>query len=59
MYVTTNPVNFTDSEIGYKYFICFYNTHKIVARCKTQKELELEIDEIILNGANDGRATFH
>ena len=59
MYVTENPINFTDSEIGYKYFVCFHNTHKIVKRCKTQNELEMELDDIIANGASDNGCTFY
>ena len=59
MYITENPVDLTDDDMGYKYFICFDNTHKIVARCKTQNELEIAIDQIIVNGTSDNGCTFY
>jgi hypothetical protein len=52
------PVNFEDRYIGYKYFICFHNTHKIARAVKTQFELEKELEDIIENGVVDGYFTF-
>lgn len=59
MFITENPINFSDKYIGCKYFIVFNNTHKIVGGFKTQKELEKRIDEILVDGAHDGSSIFY
>lgn len=59
MYITEEPFNLSSEDYGYKYFIVFHNTHKIVGRFKTQWELEERIDEIIESGQQDGGGTFH
>lgn len=58
MHITENPVNLTDREYGYKYFIEFDNTYKIVGRYKTQSELEEGIDEILENGISQESGTW-
>jgi DNA-binding XRE family transcriptional regulator len=46
-YVTKDPINFNDSDIGYKYFLVWHNTHQIDASANTQKEMEEILDNII------------
>ena len=59
MRVTENPVNYEEKYYGYKYFIEFNNTHKIVGAFKTQRELEERLDEIIRDGVNDNGGIFY
>lgn len=37
-YFTENPPNDVDEYHGYKYFVCFQNTHKVICAWKTQTE---------------------
>ena len=39
-YYTENPINYNDSYDGMKYFLCYHNTHTILAAFKTQGEIE-------------------
>jgi len=59
MHVTESPFNLSEEDYGYKYFIAFDNTNKIVGRYKTQQELEEGIDEILENGVSQGSHTFY
>lgn len=47
--VSDNPVNYNDENIGYKYFVEYYNTYKLIGRFKTQRELEEFLDDEIKN----------
>lgn len=47
MYFTENPVNFNDDYYGYKYFLCWQNTHGIYKAFKTQQECVEELEELI------------
>lgn len=58
MYLTENPVNFTDEDREYKYFICFNNTHKIVRKTKNIADMIEELEDIIKNGVTDGSVTL-
>ena len=59
MRVTENPTNYEEKYYGYKYFIEFHNTNKIVGAFKTQRELEARLDEIIRDGVNDNGGIFY
>ena len=59
MRVTENPANYEEKYYGYKYFIEFLNTHKIVGAFKTQRELEARLDEIIRDGVSDNGGIFY
>ncbi len=59
MYVTENPFNINDRYYGYKYFICFHNTHKIYAAYKNQDDLINELEYILENGTTDGGYVFY
>ena len=60
MYLTESPVNFDDTNsIGYKYFLCFHNTHKIVAKTRNISDMIKKIEDVIENGATDGNFTFY
>lgn len=59
MYLTENPVNFNDEDYGYKYFICFHNTHRIIARSKNITDMIDIIKDIIKNGAYVEGCTFY
>lgn len=51
-YLTENPINFNDDrDYGYKYFLCWHNTHSIHARTKSLHAM-IEIVEDLLKGAN-------
>lgn len=59
MYLTENPVNLSDDDFGYKYFVCFQNTHKVVRRTKNIPDMIEELQDIIENGVTDGNGEFH
>ena len=59
MYVTSEPFNFNDNYIGYKYFICFYGTNKIYKAFKNQNDLIEELEYIIEYGAQNGGRIFY
>lgn len=59
MYVTVCPIYSTDEDYGYKYFIVFHHTHKIVSRHKTQKDLEIKLDDILEDGIIQDSAIFY
>lgn len=59
MYLTENPVNLSDDDFGYKYFICFHNTHKVVARTRNIPDMVEKLQDIIENGVSDGNGTFY
>ena len=59
MRVTENPTNYEEKYHGYKYFIEFLSTHKIIGAFKTQRELEARLDEIIRDGVNDNGGIFY
>ena len=59
MRVTENPINYEDKYHGYKYFIEFLSTHKIIGAFKTQRDLETRLDEIIRDGVSDGSGIFY
>ena len=56
MYFTDNPVNLDGDCCGYKYFLCWANTHAIYKKFKTQAEtvdfLQDLIDEKIVESGN-------
>ena len=58
MYVTETPFKSREKDRGNKYFIVFYDTNKVVASFKTQKDLEEKIDDIFANGQSDGDRLF-
>lgn len=47
MYLTENPVNLSDDDYGYKYFLCYHNTHSIKIRTKSLKAMIEEVEDII------------
>lgn len=59
MYLTENPVNLNDEDYGYRYFICFHNTHTVVARTKSIAEMIEVLEDIIENGVSIGSGEFH
>lgn len=59
MYLTENPVNEDSENYGYRYFICFHNTHTVVARTKSIAEMIEVLQDIIENGASSGNGTFY
>lgn len=59
MYLTENPVNLSDEDYGYKYFICFQNTHTVVARAKSIAEMIEILEDIIENGITIGNGEFY
>ncbi|MGL5329832.1 MAG: hypothetical protein ACRDD7_11210 [Peptostreptococcaceae bacterium] len=59
MYLTDSPVNFDDDNYGYKYFICFHNTHKVVFRGRNIPETIEALQNIIENGVCDGSGIFY
>lgn len=59
MYLTENPVNLNDEDHGYKYFICFHNTHTVVVRTKSILGMIEELENIIENGAKSGSGIFY
>lgn len=59
MYLTENPVNLSDDDHGYKYFICFHNTNKIARKTKNISDMVEELKDIIANGVNDGNGIFY
>lgn len=59
MYLTENPVNLSDEDYGYRYFVCFHNTHTVVARTKSITEMIEVLQDIIENGASSGNGTFY
>lgn len=59
MYLTENPVNLSEGDMGYKYFICFHNTHKVVNRFKNIPDTIEALEDIIENGARQGAHVFY
>lgn len=59
MYLTENPINLSDEDYGYKYFICFHNTHKVVRRAKNIPDMIEALQDIIENGVRDGSREFY
>ena len=59
MYFTENPVNLNDVDYGYKYFICFDNTHTVAVKTKTIAEMIEELENIIENGLRSGNGIFY
>jgi hypothetical protein len=59
MYLTENPVNLNDEDYGYKYFICYHNTHTVVTRTKNIPDMIEALQELIGNGVSIGSGTFH
>lgn len=59
MYLTENPLNLSDEDYGYKYFICFQNTHAVVARAKSIFEMIEILEDIIENGITIGNGEFY
>lgn len=57
-YFTENPVNI-DDWWGYKYFLCFENTHKVICACKSQADMIEALQDIIeVGGVWDGNYFF-
>lgn len=59
MYLTENPVNLNDDNHGYKYFICFDNTHTVARRMKTIAETIEALEDIIENGVRTQNGIFY
>lgn len=59
MYLTDCPINFSDDDYGYKYFICFHNTHTVVARTKSIVEMIEILKDILENGVRSGNGVFY
>ncbi|BAO04952.1 allergen Asp F3 [Clostridium botulinum B str. Osaka05] len=60
MYLTENPINFNDDrDWGYKYFICFHNTHTVVRRASNIPEMVEVLQDVIKNGVDiDGHIFY-
>lgn len=54
IYLTENPVNLNDNDYGYKYFLCWTNTHTVIKRTKNISDMIEEIENIIENGIEVG-----
>lgn len=59
MYLTENPINFSDEDYGYKYFICFHNTHTVVYRTTNIPDMIEILNDIIKNGVEIDGYTFY
>ncbi|EKS4345202.1 hypothetical protein QB607_003206 [Clostridium botulinum] len=59
MYLTENPVNINEDDYGYKYFICFHNTHTVVYRATNISDMIEALEAIIENGAESDGHIFY
>lgn len=59
MYLTENPPNLDDKWYGYKYFICFHNTHTIAKAFYNIPDTIEFLNDVIENGYTTGSYTFY